>query len=63
MLMNDFLTFFQPWPLIVTIEDVYVPDSAPLVIDAIADLDSESCGAILDVWGINAMAQAEWEKN
>lgn len=44
------------WPLVIAVEDCYVPESASYVIDAIKDLDLETCGITLKF----AALQANW---
>jgi hypothetical protein len=31
-----------PWPLIITIEDVFVPDAAPYVVEGVTGLDDHT---------------------
>jgi hypothetical protein len=49
--MNTTLLF---WPLVMSIEDCYVPRSAPALLDALKGLDDESCAVMIKLWAIDA---------
>lgn len=47
------------WPLMVDIEDCYIPQSAPHVISAVAGLDDESAAVTLKLAAMAAWWQVE----
>ena len=52
-----------PWPVVLVIEDCYVSDDAFYVLDAIRDLDDDSCAATIDVFMWNAACELTWRVN
>jgi hypothetical protein len=42
------------WPLVISIEDCYVPQSAAILIPAIQSLDDESCAVMIKLWAMDA---------
>lgn len=49
------------WPLILIIEDCFVPRSAQLVIETISEQSDETCGVLLALAGMKA--SGEWNVN
>lgn len=56
--MNESLTI---WPLIIVIEDCFVPQSAQLVIETISEQSDETCGLLFALAGMKA--SGEWSAN
>jgi hypothetical protein len=48
---EDLLTF---WPLILVIEDCYIPSSADALINGLSGLDDESCALTIELWAMDA---------
>ncbi len=57
--MNLDTDLIYTWPLVVLIQDDYLPDSAPLVVDAIKDLDDGSCKLTFALYAMGAEAWLE----
>lgn len=54
--MNDIL---YNYPLLITLEDVYVPELAPLVIEVAGEYKSEVRGLVIHWVAMQAQAQME----
>lgn len=54
---------WQLWPLVVIIEDCYVPHAAPLVIGAVKALSEKDCDAMWACEGWIAQKDAEGRAN
>ena len=50
------LTMF-PWPLVIVIEDCFVPQSAQLVIETISEQSNETCAILLALAGMKASGE------
>lgn len=51
------------WPLVVVLEDVYVPELAPAVIETIQDVNTETVSRMLAVVRIQALYDARKRTN
>jgi hypothetical protein len=51
------------WPLVLVIEDCYVPDSARGLLNALRGLDDESCRVTIQLHAIDAAEEIERCKN
>ena len=49
------ITDLQPWPLILLIQDGYDPRIARFLIDAIKDLDEESCAVTIKLYAMDVV--------
>ena len=45
------------WPLVITIEDVFVPDSAAALVEGLRGVDEQSLATTLEVWAMEAAPQ------
>jgi hypothetical protein len=52
-----------PWPLIITIEDVFVPDAAPYVVEGVAGLDDHSCEVTIALFADGTGYNLQWQTN
>jgi hypothetical protein len=50
----NYLELLLLWPLIVVIEDCFVPESARDLLPAVAALDDESARVTLTLWAMDA---------
>jgi hypothetical protein len=51
------------WPLIITIEDVFVPDAAPYVVEGVAGLDDHTCAVTIALVADAAGYNLQWQVN
>lgn len=51
------------WPLVVVIEDCYVPNSARDLLSALQGLDDESCRVSIQLYALDAAEEIERYKN
>jgi len=60
--MND-IKLLLIWPLIVVIEDCFVPESARHLLPAVAALDDESARVTVKLWAMDARDQLTEMRN
>jgi len=51
------------WPLVVVIEDCYVPHAAPYVIEGVSSLDDHSARVTIALFADEAGYNLQWEMN
>jgi hypothetical protein len=51
------------WPLVITIEDVFVPDAAPYVVEGVAGLDDHTCAVTIALVADAAGYSLQWQVN
>jgi hypothetical protein len=51
------------WPLVTTIEDVFVPDAAPYVVEGITGLDDHTCAVTIALVADAAGYNLQWQVN
>lgn len=54
-------THYYHWPLVIVIEDCFVPQSAQLVIETISEQSDETCKVLFALAGMKA--SGEWSRN
>lgn len=51
------------WPLVVILEDVFIPDTAADLVEGLRGVDDESLAVTIAVWAINAAEEIERYRN
>jgi hypothetical protein len=51
------------WPLVIIIEDVFVPDAAPHVVEGVTGLDDHTCAVTIALVADAAGYNLQWQMN
>lgn len=51
------------WPVVITIEDVFVPDAAPYVVEGVTGLDDHTCAVTIALVADTAGYNLQWQVN